>query len=120
MTNSEILDLERLKIFHEELGPPAKLIIAEMLTIFVERTPVELEGIEKMIRDNQWEEVKRVAHRLKGSCAAIWANALFQLISDVERMAIEMNVDQVAKLLEKFKAQLPDFITAMEHHLKLA
>jgi HPt (histidine-containing phosphotransfer) domain-containing protein len=44
---------------------------AKLIGLFLRQVPIELERFEEAVRANDGEQVRQVAHKLKGSCRAV-------------------------------------------------
>jgi HPt (histidine-containing phosphotransfer) domain-containing protein len=58
---------------------------AKLVALFLRHVPVELGILESAIRSKDDEQVRRVAHKLKGSCRAVGVLRMGALCDDLER-----------------------------------
>src|SRR5713101_3073305 len=58
---------------------------AKVVALFLRHTPVELGNLESAIRAKDGEQVRRVAHKLKGSCRAVGVLRMAALCDNLER-----------------------------------
>ena len=60
-------------------------IIDQLIELFVESTPPLLEELREAAERGDGEDVRRTAHKLKGSCQNIGAGFMAKLAHDLER-----------------------------------
>ncbi|MEM6764926.1 MAG: ATP-binding protein [Bacteroidota bacterium] len=74
------LDFSYLK----ELGQGDSEFIVGMLQLFIEQTPIELQQLEKNIKEEDWAMVKKQAHKLKYPFSSIGRRDISDLLGEME------------------------------------
>ncbi len=70
--------------------------ISGMLQLFVEQTPIELQQLHKNVEEEDWEMVKKQAHKLKYPFSSIGRNDLSNLLGEIEQIQVEApNKEQI-------------------------
>ncbi len=59
----------------------------EILTMFLESTPFELKHLNQACSASDFEEIYKIAHKLKSSTALLQANELLKIITKLEELA---------------------------------
>ncbi|MCA2959076.1 MAG: Hpt domain-containing protein [Silvanigrellales bacterium] len=86
---SGLLDLrliESIRSLNSEGRPD---LLAELVVIFRETTPVLLDSLEVALQEKNARVVQRLAHRLKGGSGNVGAKHMSRLCSDLETLARE-------------------------------
>ena len=68
--------------------------LAEMLTIYLKETPVELKEIREALTAGKTEIICKKAHKLKNSAGVLQANNLIQLLAETETIAKSGKVNE--------------------------
>ena len=61
--------------------------------MFVVKAPIKVQELIEQHKQGNSEEVRQIAHALKGMCGEISANKLRELFSDIEVIAEKGNLD---------------------------
>lgn len=85
MMNGKLYNLSQVKLF---LGDD-KQQLGNMITIFLDETPIMLKALNDNCENKNYEEVKFYAHKLKSSIDLFQINGLQQDIRALERLAVE-------------------------------
>ena len=88
--------------------------MAEILDIFLDTTPMEIEEMERSIERDDFENVYKIAHKLKSSTGLLKATGLFDLLIKIEESAHIKNKDELLKL----KVQLNHLFKEIEDPLR--
>ena len=99
--NKEILDLDE---FMERVQDDKELLL-ELLDIFSEDYTKKRILLEKNIKKNDYNEVRGIAHSLKGASSNISAKPLHQLMSDLEDAGINQVLDGAEDLLKRLDVE---------------
>lgn len=73
----------------------------EMIGTFRKQTPEELDRMQRACKAEQWDEVKRVAHKLKSSLYIVGAEHLIALFAEIEAAPMQMKKKKQFALIEK-------------------
>ena len=82
-----IFDEHALDQYREFWGEEAPEVIRELLTMFLQQTPSQVETIQSAFQTGDLATVRRVAHTLKSSSGSVGAYALAELCRQVEDLA---------------------------------
>lgn len=94
------IDLTYLK----ELSNGSKEFINEMMSVFMEQTPIEIANLEKYLEAKDWKSLRAIAHKMKPSFSFMGIKELDVLIKMVEEYAAnETNLEQLPEMIEKLK-----------------
>lgn len=106
-TNNKHIDLSYLK----ELSNGSKEFIAEMITVFIEQTPIEIANLEKHLEAKDWKALRGTAHKMKPSFSFMGIKELESVVKTLEDYsANETNLDLIPGLVEKIKTVCTDAI----------
>lgn len=77
------------------------LFIQKMKKLFIDMVPKQLEQIATSVKQNEWDEVAHLAHRLKSTYGNIKVNDAAEAMKKIEEMArSKSNLDQINNLLQ--------------------
>lgn len=112
MTSAPVLDpavLERLR----QLALPGEAeVLTEILTTFLEDVPQRIDRLRNASAAGNIQEVRRVAHSLKGSAGNIGARSMFEVCRRLDELgdanpagplidALEVEFDKVAQEIHR-------------------
>ncbi|MCG7568463.1 ATP-binding protein [Pseudoalteromonas sp. CNC9-20] len=96
-----------------------EVLLNKICRLFIKTAPQKLAQLHQSLNDENHEQVRQVAHSLKGLCGEISATRLHQLLAEVEHLAgsgtLEMQ-DQV----QEIDTNLPELIADIEHYLEVS
>ncbi|MDD3436207.1 MAG: response regulator [Candidatus Gastranaerophilales bacterium] len=75
----------------------------ELFSDFLNVLPENFLKVEKNIEENNFEDLRKVAHKLKGSSANMRARNLSKLCAKLEKEAAKINKDECINLINKIK-----------------
>jgi two-component system sensor histidine kinase/response regulator len=78
-----LIDDARMRIFRVDYPE----IVPQLIELFAESTPPLLDELRAVVSSGDGESVRRVAHKLKGSCQNIGAGFMAKLVANIERAA---------------------------------
>ena len=79
-----LVDEARMRVFRVDYPE----IIDQLIELFVESTPPLLEELREAAERGDGEDVRRTAHKLKGSCQNIGAGFMAKLAHDLEQSSV--------------------------------
>jgi HPt (histidine-containing phosphotransfer) domain-containing protein len=79
------IDLTYLK----QIADGNDAFIIEMLEMFLNKTPQALEEMNTYFKEQNWQELRQIAHRIKPSFTYIGLPDIQKTLSEIERMTIE-------------------------------
>ncbi len=91
--------------------------VQTLLARFRTRAPMDLSEIEAAASGGDWQEVARIAHRLKGSSGYVAANAIGVICEKLEAAAAAGEEESIKELAEQLRLELDccmAFITSTE------
>ncbi len=98
--NVKHIDLTYLK----ELSNGSNEFIIEMITVFVEQTPLEIANLEKHLAAKDWKSLRATAHKMKPSFSFMGIKELEGVIKTVEDYsANEKDLELLPELIAKIK-----------------
>lgn len=77
----------------------------EMVSLYLEDTPLHLVAIRENIGAANGERVKNAAHTLKGSSSNFGARRMIQLCAALEHKGLERDFPSAAELLDELEAE---------------
>lgn len=102
----------------EEMSNGDKDFIREMINIYQEDTPVYMKELEIAVSNDNWDEISKVAHKMKSSTRVLGAEVLVTSLSKLEAIAQEENKAEVAKTEFIFIKERVDLILEQLETLK--
>lgn len=88
-----------------ELAKGDTAFIAEMIAIFLEENPEEIKTLEAAIQENQFEDIKSIAHHMKSTIPFVGIDLLIgKDLLEIEKLAAEKTgLGQIKILFENVK-----------------
>ncbi len=81
-------------------------LLSELLEIFLEETPVQLNSLQQALVAADFEAVERTAHTLKGELIYLGLTEIAERAKALEYQGRERNLQAVAELFPDFRVQL--------------
>lgn len=103
------LALEKLKPLNVSGQPD---IIAELISDFLEKTPLRIQKIEKAALDENIEELKIVSHSLKSAAATLGLNQFSKCCYDIETQSQKRQIARLEIVL------LPSLLRSAQGYLR--
>ena len=120
-SKSNVLDLltpeesQRLNTEHlqnlKEAEEPGEDLIGHLVHSFELKMPSTLIQLDTAVNENNSQQVRFHAHKIRGSAGNVGANCLMNLAAKIEEFAIEDDTENAAKLIEELKKE---YILALE------
>jgi hypothetical protein len=106
-----VLDEARLALLESMSGTTTASLKDELIALFVQELPAQVASLRDELRRGDTAAVRRVSHRLKGSCSSIGASALSSLAMRIETGAL---VDSDASgLCDELDGEVGRLLTAL-------
>lgn len=96
----------------EQMGDDPELL-QEIVDIFMEGTPDLLESTGQAIAAGDVDQVRMLAHSMKGSASNICAVTFVETARKLEYLAHDGSLEGAAELLERCRAQFADLQAAV-------
>lgn len=109
MRGADPVDREVLDSISAFQGGSGQVLLKNIVTRFADTASTQLSLLRKNHGDGETEEVRRIAHTLKSSSAALGAQCVSQCCAEIERRASQGEI-----------MPLPDIIAALEAELSAA
>ena len=93
-------------------------LFLQMLDMFEQQTPDTVSELDAALEADDYEQLRRGAHKLKGSAAAIGANGVLEDARNLEKAASAGDKTAIAQLTEALKADLDKMYQAIEEYKK--
>ncbi len=111
-TTEVSLDLDQKSL--DQLYGNDKEYAAEMFQTFLEDVLPDLQQLQILIENNDWETLSKEAHKLKPTLAMVGLNKLENELVQIEKMAKEKaNFDVIKPIWDNFKSQLEEYIPTL-------
>jgi HPt (histidine-containing phosphotransfer) domain-containing protein len=88
-TRDQILDAERIDVLRKLEGDGNPGLVAQIVHLFVDGLPEQLEAIGAALRSGKPDQVRRIAHLLGGAAAGVGACRVRRLAADLEKWGKE-------------------------------
>jgi HPt (histidine-containing phosphotransfer) domain-containing protein len=102
------LDRETIAQLADDLGDAG--LVADAVTIFLEELPGRLVAIHRACGADAVDDVKSVAHSLKGSAAMLGAVRLSSLCAQMETAASESVLSELTSEAEQVETLMRDYL----------
>ncbi|MFN0243083.1 MAG: ATP-binding protein [Planctomycetota bacterium] len=110
----EVIDMKVIQALKELGGADDPRLIYELIDIFLDDAPVQMQRIEQGLATQDIKSVERAAHTLKSSSANIGALALSSVCKQIEESARKQDVDAVKPLVSTSVQKLDEVKVALK------
>lgn len=86
-----------------------EVLLNKICEVFVVKAPIKVQELIEQHKQGNSEEVRQIAHALKGMCGEISANKLRELFSDIEVIAEKGNLD-IGTQLASVEEMIPSLV----------
>ncbi|KPM83537.1 ATP-binding protein [Pseudoalteromonas lipolytica] len=86
-----------------------EVLLNKICEVFVVKAPIKVQELMEQHKQGNSEEVRQIAHALKGMCGEISANKLRELFSDIEVIAEKGNLD-IGTQLASVEQMIPTLV----------
>ena len=108
------IDLSYLK----QIGGDNPAFIMQMIEMFLQKTPVALEEMNEKFKQQNWEELKDIAHRIKPSYTYVGLGEIHKMLAEIESCSIsKTNLETIPELLITVEKQSQAAFRALEAEL---
>src|SRR5436190_3813008 len=108
--DGELLDDSVLAVLRECAVPDAPDPAREVAATFRSVTPGRLARLRSAVGEGNTEEMRRIAHQVRGSCGVVGAMAMQRLASEIESLELTADaaplVEQLQVLFARTRARL--------------
>jgi two-component system, sensor histidine kinase and response regulator len=113
-----LVDLSVLLRMRNEIGEDS--VFTDVVNIFISETPINIRSIAQAMKSDDIDEIRRLAHKLKGSCHIIGARLIGAGCIEIEDLIRKNQADRLAIVVSTLQHQLPATIAALEQALHSA
>jgi signal transduction histidine kinase/HPt (histidine-containing phosphotransfer) domain-containing protein len=76
--------------------------IIQMIEMFLQKTPEALEEMEKKFKEQNWEDVRNIAHRIKPTYTYVGLSDIHKMLATIEKCCqAKENLETVPELIDK-------------------
>jgi CheY-like chemotaxis protein/HPt (histidine-containing phosphotransfer) domain-containing protein len=112
-SDENLIDSNVLERMRHEIGDDG--IFVDVVNIFISENPAHISILETASAANDIEEIRRVAHKLKGSCHIIGAQRLGSYCMQLETLARKGSLVELSGIIEQMSLVSPETLQALEH-----
>ena len=95
-----------------------KALLQKLLSLFIVESHEKRETLEQAIAAEDWEKVRFTAHAFKGNAAEVGANALKEMLTELEHQAKTAQQAEMQSVYEHIARQLPILIEQFEKFIE--
>lgn len=113
-------DQARVEISHAIQRLSADLdeeLVREVVVLFLEDTRVRIEEIRKLSASQDWTQLYAAAHKVKGSCGSLGAQALMAECERLENLARSGSRDQIEDCIERVSQHFERIAPILREHI---
>jgi len=99
--DSTVLDPAALESFRQMLGEQASLLIADLLSTYLEDAPGRVDNMQQAVLDTNPEALRDAAHALKSASATLGAKQLSLLCNEAEALGREGNMERAQAVVSQ-------------------
>ena len=106
-----VINPEQLLALRELNSPGQTDIVTQLIDLFLETTPENIENLGRSIATQQQEKTLRFAHKLKGSCSNLGAEKAAYLCEKIEAICqVDPNWTKISSLFTETKVAMTELI----------
>mgnify|MGYP004003514529 CR=1 FL=1 len=110
-------DLIDNEAFENHFKGLPKDIVGQMVQIFIEDYPAQLEGIETAINEQNAKGLKDSAHSFKGMLRSIYSTPLADIAQKLETLGLENKFEEAQKEYRELKDLIPEVIEILKGYI---
>jgi len=99
-SSSQVINLHAIEKIKELQRPGKPDILSKVLNMYFDKTPEQIEQLQKAVVESDFDEARTVAHGMKSSSAYLGAEKLAALCGEVESSVREGNTDNMTGLAD--------------------
>lgn len=81
-------------------------LYSEILMVYSSDNKDLISTFKRCFQEKQYDEIKRVAHKLKGNSGNLGIDLIYKLALDIEQAAIKKNDESLIELIEQFDTDM--------------
>lgn len=98
-----IIESSQLEALRELNEPGEDDIVSELIDIFISHSPDTINSLADAVKNKSRENVVKLAHKLKGSCANLGAEQMRRICQDVEENGNSLSWEDLEEKLSLIK-----------------
>lgn len=102
-----------LGAYRELQQPGGPDFVTELIDLFLDDTTSQLKGLRAAVSNKDWDEIRRVAHLLKGSSGNIGAGRMAKLYEELEEQR-HFDTEDTPNLLARIEIEFELVREALE------
>ena len=108
------IDLSYLR----QVGGDNQEFIMNMIEMFLQKTPVALDEMNEKIRQQSWQDLRDIAHRIKPSFTYVGLKEIHKMLAEIEDKSMTgLNLESIPQLLSSVEIQSHAAFKALEFEL---
>jgi len=92
--------------------------IMQMIEMFLKNTPVALEEMNEKFKQQNWEELRNIAHKIKSTYTYVGLSDVQKLLAEIEQYSTsKTNLEKLPHLMEEVESKSKEAFKALEEEL---
>ncbi len=109
------IDLSYLK----QIGGDNPAFMMQMIEMFLQKTPEALEEMNEKFKQQSWEDLRNVAHRIKPSYTYVGLGEIQKMLAEIENNSMtKTNLEAIPQLITQVEEQSRSAFKALEVELQ--
>lgn len=100
-----VIDGQRLEILRKLGARTGRDLLSKLLGMFLDQTPLRLGELRQARAEDDFAQVERLAHSMKGSCFNLGLTDLAKLSSELEMLARQREPQECGELIDAVAAE---------------
>ena len=114
MTDSQVVLKAKLDELKELVGAES---LSELLQLVMEETPAKLGELKAAIKGDDREEVRKIAHSLKGSCGNLGLEQMMAISKDLEKISEFPSIQVAEEMFQKLEDLYQEILGTLKGYL---
>ncbi|HEX8517446.1 MAG TPA: Hpt domain-containing protein [Bacteroidia bacterium] len=111
--NHKHIDLDYLK----QISNGSNEFIFQMITVFTEEIPGEIENLEKHLANKDWKALRATAHKMKPSYSFMGVKQLEEMVNSIEEFS-EAKQDVLPGLVQQVRSITDEVVLELQEEKK--
>ncbi|UKP00327.1 response regulator [Nostoc sp. UHCC 0870] len=114
----QVIDQKTMEGLRKMAGNEANVLIAELIQIYLEDTPVQIQTIQQALASGERDKLKKAAHALRSPSVSLGALNLGKICATLETTANEQTLEQLSRLVDQLESEYNNVINALQRLLE--
>ena len=111
-----IYNLDKIK----EMAEGDEDFILSVISVFLEEVPIDLEGLEKAIQEKNYEQIYKLAHKIKPNVDLLGMEQTRATALEIEMLGKNVaNMDQIETKFPQLKKDIEQVISELQNDFQL-